>query len=291
MKLCALMPVRNEDWILGLSARVVLRYADHLVVLNHASTDRSAELLGAIADEHPGRVTVLEETDGKWDEMAHRQRMLEAARAAGATHIAITDADEVLTGNIVPMIRDLIENLPPRSIMMLPGYNLRGGIDKYHSNGIWANRWFSFAFQDDPALGWNGDRFHQREPMGAPFVLRRTGTPGNGGIMHLWGANERRLVAKHRAYKITERLRWPDKSIAEIDRLYSLAIHGQPGDRRADWRYTHVLPEWWDPYVDLVKHLDIYAEPWQEAECERLIAQHGADHFAGLDLFRAEVPA
>ncbi len=291
MKLSALCPVRNEDWCLGLSLRVALRHCDSAVVLLHACTDRSAEIVAEVAAEQPGRVTVIEDADGKWAEMQHRQKLIEAARDNGATHVAIVDADEVLTGNLLPIIRGLVEQMPRHTVMQLPGYNLRGGIDRFHANGVWGNRWFSFAFADDPALGWHGDQFHHREPMGAPLVLRRVGTHGNGGIMHLWGANERRLIARHRLYKMTETLRWPAKPVAEIDRMYSLAIHGQPGDEPKYWRYMLVPDEWWAPYTDLAQHLQLDAVPWQEAECERLIAEHGEARFAGLDLFRAEVAA
>ena len=41
MKLICLMPARNEDWIIGLSARAALMWCDELIVMDHASTDRT----------------------------------------------------------------------------------------------------------------------------------------------------------------------------------------------------------------------------------------------------------
>ena len=288
MKLCAILPIRNESWVCGLSLRAALMYCDAAVVLLHACTDDSAAIVSNVAAEHPGRVTVLVDDSDVWAEMPQRQRMLEAARDNGATHIGIIDADEVLTGNLLPIIRGLIEKMYPMRVMQLPGYNLRGGLEKYHANGIWVQRWFSTAFKDDPSLGWSGDRFHHREPMGGASLCRY-GTQHNGGVMHLWGASERRLVARHRAYKLTEALRWPTKPIADIDRMYSLAIHGQPHDRPQDWHYMSVPDAWWEPYARFAQYLDLDAEPWQESYCERLIAEHGEERFKGLDLFRQEV--
>ena len=109
--------------------------------------------------------------------------------------------------------------------------------------------------------------------------------------MHLWGADERRLVAKHALYKMTERLRWPSKPVAEIDHLYSLAIYPEAsvGTRfTCQWRFAETCPTWWEPYRDLVQHLDLAAPPWQEEECQRLLTEHGAERFAGLDLFGVE---
>ena len=284
MKLIATMPVRSEDWILGCSLRAVLRWCDEVVVLNHASTDNSAVIIGEVARENPFRVTLIEDAGEKWDEMPQRQRMLEAARRNQATHIAIVDADEILTGNLLSQIRSDIANLPPGYAIEVPGYNLRGSLTKYHQNGIWGNRWFSLAFADNKRVGWVGDQFHARLPAG--LTRTKPYQQNVGGVMHLWGTSERRLRAKHRLYRITERLRWPSKPAAEIEEMYSWATKGRPAanDTPERWRYNYTHQTWWAPYADIMRHIHSDAEPWQEAECARLIALHGPKKFAGLDL-------
>ena len=294
MKLVGLMPVRNEDWILGLSARVALQWCDALVILLHACTDRSVGIVRELMEEVPGCVQPMA-CDGEWLEMEHRQHMLLTARAEGATHIAMIDADEVLTANLLPTpelirIRGMVNALAPGQMLELPGYNLRGSLDRYHSNGIWGNRWFSLAFRDTPAAHWGGDRFHSRAPAGVKWQTWRPIQQGEGGVMHLWGASERRLRAKSALYKVTERLRWPDKPVAEIDKMYSWAIKGEPGHSSfgtpETWTYASTPIGWW--HKDLIlsrKHLHLDVEPWQEAEVRRLVAEHGREHFAGLDLF------
>ena len=104
--------------------------------------------------------------------------------------------------------------------------------------------------------------------------------------MHLWGASERRLRAKSALYKLTERLRWPDKPVQEIDTMYSWAIHGRPqcNDTPALWQFRDTPKEWWEPYAHLMKHLHLDADPWQEAECQRLLKEHDGIG-KGLDLF------
>src|SRR5512143_2936420 len=113
MKLVGLMPARNEEWIIGLSARVALMWCDELIVLNHASADRTGEIVMEVAQEHPERITVLNEAASVWQEMAHRQRLLEEARRRGASHIALIDADEVLTGNLLESVREVVGALWP----------------------------------------------------------------------------------------------------------------------------------------------------------------------------------
>jgi hypothetical protein len=286
MRLIGMMPCRNEDWVLSLSARAALRWCDALVILNHASTDRTADIISGLCKEFPGRIDSFSVSDGEWREMDQRQALLEFARRFEPTHLAIIDADEVLTGNLLGQIRVAVEALPRGSMLQLPGYNLRGGLDRYHANGIWGQRWFSVAYIDDPRLGWRGDRFHQREPGGA-FALRwmQRFAQGQGGVMHLWGASERRLRAKHAAYKMIETLRWPNKPKAQIEQLYSLAfVPAANRDFEQDWRYADVPAEWWQPYGALRSSVELEAAPWQEEMCRKLLAEHGAERFAGLDL-------
>jgi hypothetical protein len=305
VKLVGLMPVRNEDWSLGFTLRVALKWCDQVCVLLHGCNDGSRDIVFQVAKEcdHTGRVQIIEESAPTWDEMQHRQRLLDLSRACGATHLAIIDADEFLTPNILPDVRDYIKSLARGMMMELPGYNLRecgaGSHDhempgwkrtwRYHTNGVWGLRWFATAFVDGPALHWQGDQFHHREPFGCGWNRWRPLRQGYGGVMHLWGASERRLRAKHALYKITERLRWPSKTNDQIEYVYGPAT--DPNSKLArqlnvsgPWTF-HPMPETWiEPYADLMQYLHVDVEPWQAAEVRSLLETHGREHFAGLDL-------
>lgn len=297
MNLCGMMLCRNEAHQIGFTARVALQWCDQLVILLHACTDTSMNIVMDLAREFNPRVIVVGDDKERWDEMRHRQAMLEMARAAGATHLAIVDCDEVLSANLLRQFKRHSDLGGIGSILQLPGYNLRGSLARYHSNGIWGNRWFSTAFRDDERLGWAGDKFHQREPKyldtAGDLKPYRPILQGQGGVMHLWGASERRLTAHHAWYKVNERLRWPNKPVQEIDRMYNLwrspedsAIeYPQQTDWAKPWTFSDVPASWREPYAHLMKYLDIDTEPWQIAECQRLVQEHGKERFAGLDLF------
>lgn len=275
MKLVGCMAVRNEDWILNLSARVALEWCDELVILLHECVDGSAGIAADVSREHPGRVLVTEVT-GDWQEMQHRQKMLEHARSLGASHIAIIDADEVMTANLVGNARSAALSLKEGQILQMPLFNLRNGTSEYHSDGVWSNRTVSVAFHDHPRLSWSGDQFHAREPQGAP-LSGIVSSDRNGGILHFWGASEARLIAKHALYKMTETLRWPEKPRYQIDDLYNLAFFGR-GE-------TAPVPKAWMAGYEPLSSVDIDHEPWQAKECARLLGIYGADRFDGLDLF------
>ena len=294
MKIVGLMPVRNESWILGLSARAALLWCDDLVIALHACSDESSQIAYQVAIE-TGRV-LTQRFEGEWNEMEHRQVLLDHARAMDASHIAIIDADEILTGALLPSIRGIVESLPVGSILQPSIFTIREtpcAPDRlqFHASGLWANRVASLAFRDDARLGWRGETFHHREPFG--MSLKPWKPREEGGIIHFWGASERRHRAKHALYKCVERLKFPHKRITEIDQYYNQGVYGVKVPnvaRPVPETFRAVPPEWLAPYAHLIQHLHLDAEPWQEAEVRRLIAEHGSGKFAGLDLFGVAGP-
>jgi hypothetical protein len=309
VKLIGLMPVRNEDWVIGLTLRAALDWCDEIVVLDHASTDRTPGIIAEVQKETK-RVSCITWEPGMWQEMAQRQAMLDVARDRGATHIAIVDADEILTGdllveaadeilagNLLDMegtghsrIRRLIADVGakiPGLVVQLPWLALPRSIDRYLTTGIWGpGQQVSVAFKDQPAAHWaarNGYDFHHRNPMGLPPLFVAPLLPKHGGLMHLQFLSERRLRAKQALYQITETLRWPGrKTPAELATMYGRAVYESNPSKHAS---APCPAEWWAPYADLMQHLHVDAEPWQEAACRRLVSTHGVETFKGLDLF------
>ena len=304
MKLIGIMPVRNEGWCLGLTARAALMWCDQIVLWMHACTDRSEDIADQIASEYPKRVEIGGVDDPQWAEMAHRQAMLAAARERGATHIAMIDADEILSGNLRrSALCWFIESTPPGTVLQLPWLALPRTTDRYITSGIWGpGQQVSMAFKDLPAAHWAARRaegydFHHRNPMGIGRNFSAPLKPEQGGLLHLQFLSERRLRAKQALYQATEVLRWPPPRIVEgklcaskaelAERLawmYGRAVYDSHPKRCA----TAAVPlDWWLPYAHLMSYLDLSEDkaPWQETELKRLIAEHGREKFAGLDFF------
>ena len=282
-KITAILPVRNGAWCIGITVRALLLFCDEVVVFNHASTDQTLDILHEIQGEDK-RLVYFSGTDPVWREMAHRQRLLESARERKATHIVTIDDDEVLTGTLLSQIRDLILNIPSGHVMQLPWLQLRGGINRYISTGMWASNRASMAFPDDPRLCWQtqtgGYDHHHRHPMG---LTHKPYFQSKNGLMHCQMASRRRLAAKQFWYLLTERLRWPTrKTAAELNAIYGPTVHTD-GAKDAP-----VPAEWWHGYEHLMQYLDLDAEPWQEQECFRIIRENpgiekGLDHFGVLN--------
>ena len=93
--LICLTPVRNEAWILDRFLRCARLWADHIVVVDHCSTDGSRE----IAREFP-KVTLVEYDETSFDEPERRRLLIETARSLEPDRQRILlalDADEAFT--------------------------------------------------------------------------------------------------------------------------------------------------------------------------------------------------
>ncbi len=293
MKIVAIMPCRNSGWVLGLSARALLQWVDELIVLNHASTDDTPHILGEISTE-TRRLWWFTQPETGWPEMEHRQELLRRARLSGATHIVTVDDDEVLTGNLVPTIRETIAAIPEGHTLQLPWLCLRGDVNTVHADGIWGSAYASVAWQDDPRCHWSsaergGYQYHHRHPMGRALVPQMM-SRRQGGLFHLQMVDDRRLRAKQYLYQLKDRLNpTRERPTAQSVRdYYSPAVYGKSATDPGPVILAEVPPEWWAPYAPLMQHLHLGGEPWQLDECRRVLRENPGIE-VGLDNFGLEM--
>ena len=304
-KLIGVMLVKNEDWILGMSMRAALKWVDELVIVDDRSWDDSLSIIQEISGENPYRVhyslwqpmkevetesrykpgekfmkQIPDNSDPWWNEMDVRQHSLLLARKHGATHVAIIDADEAFTANLLPSVRDRILSLEPGVAIDYPMVPVWGDIDQYRADDcVWSRSQLSVAFADDSSLTWkpagDGYHHHHRLPYGISRVERET-VP-SGGVMHLQFAHRQRLTEKHVHYKLSEVLRWPGrKSIPEINSMYEQALDENGMKLMA-------CPEkWWEGYRK--ERVVLEGKSWYYFEIRKLLKEHGKEKFAGLEL-------
>lgn len=283
MKLVGMMLVRNEEWIIEASVRAAMQWCDAIVIGLHACTDRTHDIVRSLNDgkfEFWG-MQYPESESTQWNEMDLRQYLFAAARKAGGTHFAIIDADEILTADFHPRIRGMVSDLKPGQLLEVPMLSMRT-LDEYQDDAtVWSNRHITLAFADRPDLTWkpgaDGYQHHHRQPHGSRVGVTIARTAGVGGVMHLQFANQRRLLAKHVLYRMVDHLRWPNReSMSDLNRKYDQALQTEKNVLR------RVESQWWEGCHREKITLD--GVPWQEEEIRRLLALHGRERFAGLDL-------
>lgn len=302
MKLVGVMLARNEAWIIGASLRSALEWCDEVVVVDHASTDDTAKIVGEVSGDYPMRVhysrweptkKIVVERDGigheidvvdpdaPFNEMEIRQHSLDLARKFGATHIAIVDADEILSANLHLYVREWFERLQYKQLLELPMLAMRTLHHYQADESVWSSAILTLGFKDHPDLAWkaagDGYEHHHRAPYGitgTPF--RPVASKEYGGVLHLQFANIRRLKAKHVLYRMVDHLRWPlRETVTELNAKYDQALQ-EPK------KVKQIPQDWWD--ISLLRLVNLDDEPWQEWGIAKLLNQHGPAKFAGLDL-------
>jgi len=285
MILTALLKVKNEQWVLPLTLPAMLMVVDNVVVLDHASTDRTPEIIAKYQKSEPERIYPIYHNDPLWKESLILQKLLETGREIGSTHFLLIDADEILTGNILSHVRNWTDKLMPGEAVRFPWLAMWRTLDRYRDDqSIWSDNFKSILFCDSPEVSFkaHGDGYDMHCGItDKDFTIHTPLTEMScGGLMHLQFAAQRRLKAKHAWYKMTEAVRFPGRLTAEQqNKRYGRALD------ETGLRTTAVDPSWWEPYKSLRNNIMFEDESWHAAECRRLWNEYGPERFAGLELW------
>lgn len=208
VKITALLLVRNEVHLLPYTLHAIFQWCDDVILLDHASTDGTADYLRSTSFclSFGRHVLVEREDDPDWREMDFRHRLHTRARMRGATHLALVDADEVPTGNVLPLLRGWATDLPPGHALRLPMVVPWRTPDAFRVDrgSPYGKGVITALVADHPSLEWapaaDGYQHHARAPSG----LRGTHEPyrgaWKGGIFHLQWLWWDRLLWKQRRY-------------------------------------------------------------------------------------------
>lgn len=285
MKLIALMLVRNEAWVLGMSARAALRWCDSLLIFMDRCSDNTDRIVnGLVKDFGAGRVAFQHTEQAEhWREMDIRHQMLEDGRRMGGTHFAMVDADEAVTYNQIANARNWTANLNPGQVLDLPMICPHRGLERYRDDhSDWSRSQLSVSFCDAPHLAWkprNGYQFHQRCPQGSGEHLNPLHRDkAKGGAFHFQWVSWERLISKHRWYVLNERTRWPERhTVDDLNRIYSMSSD------EVGLRTRPIPKEWFGEYETHFIYPD--HRPWYDTESKRMIETAAPGSLDGLNLF------
>ncbi len=108
--LVCLLPVRNAAESIPGYLQSVARFADAVIALDDGSTDDTAELLSAEPLVQELLDNPRRETYAGWDDAANRQRLLDAAVAAGHDWMMFLDADERIDADDAAALRAFVDH-------------------------------------------------------------------------------------------------------------------------------------------------------------------------------------
>lgn len=95
-RIVVITPVKNEEWILDRFLSVTSQFADHIIIADQNSTDRSVEIC-----KQYQKVTLIINPEAQYDEASRQVLLLNAARdlVTGDKIILALDSDEILAAN------------------------------------------------------------------------------------------------------------------------------------------------------------------------------------------------
>lgn len=279
MKLLAIVPVRNEEWILRQNLQVLTRLCDAVFVADQHSTDRTPDICREFARVHYLR------NDAPYPSPENRRHiLLNAARDYDGCNVILTvDADEILTATALtdPGWPMLLDSLQPGDSVLLRWVMLWKHPRRYRDDrSVWADRWVPFLFRDDRQTNYAAGNWHEpRVPQAFTWEARRF-EPVK--VLHYQFVAWERMLSKQSHCRVLELLRSPRASAVAINQQYIIT----KDERRMILR--DVPPDWIEPWLSEGIGLEHFRHPalfWYDIEILRFFAQHGAQRFADLDVW------
>lgn len=222
MKIVALLPVKNELWVLRACLKSLSLFADEIIILDDNSDDDYKDLLSEFSK------LVIIRDDGSCGNIvnmsAKRKRLLDAGRQRRGTHFIWLDADEVFSDNFFGNHVKYINGMIPGQKIMMKWVFLADG-DRYIQKGAFSNIYKDFIVFDDESLEFEDKKLSENRTPGKnvnPLVVR----PEEGVVLHLQNLNKDRNDSKQAWYRCLELIEGK-RSARRINNTYSITINSQ----------------------------------------------------------------
>jgi hypothetical protein len=282
MKIIALVPVRNEAWVLEHSLACWSGFCDVVIVNDQLSTDTTRE----ICRRFP-KVVLLETTStGPADTVARlprqaRWRLLDAARNYdGHNLLWCTDADELTPPTLArTFFEQHAGDFTPRRVVECRFYNLWDSFSRYRKDlSYYGPLWKPMGFVDDRGVDYpRGDVRPLHEPRmpveTSDSAIKASGLP----ILHLQWTMRNRNQMKQAWYRCID---FMDKRMtaAEVNAFYSVTL-------RELYVHTEAVPQPWLADVTL-PNADVDRQPsWHEDEIRGWFDARGIEFFEPLEIW------
>jgi len=279
MKIIAVMPVRNEEWIIERTLRALSCFCDAIIVADQNSTDKTPAILRSYSKVH-----VIENKESFHSNVV-RWKLLEAARQFdGCNLILAFDADEIPASTILAQNNlEMMANLPIGWSVELPWVQLWRNPDQYRNDrSVWSNSWKHFAFKDDRQMKYVKQIVINDHTARIPSdPLKHSCRMPDIPVLHFQFVVFERMLAKQRWYRVIEHIAAARPPV-DINATYIITRD----ERNIVLRGTP--PEWIQGWKDLgidLEHFQTEDLFWYDIEILRFFAQHGTRHFADLDIW------
>ncbi len=277
MKIIALLPFRNEEWILPTYISSMKLIADEIIAVYDDCEDKSIEILKA------NNVIVMRNKNWEANATAEdsRKQLLEIGRKRGGTHFICLDADEVFSSSFIPKARGIINCLVPGQKLLMPWLYLWNGTESYRKETIGFTAGLKdFAFCDDQEMDYDDKIIHgSRTPSNNIICIKDKviDNINDASVLHFHFVNYEFAVYKSIYYMCFELIQTP-KRLHYINKGYACVFNENPQCERTDpnWFKGLVLPD----LFQLNNKILVYI-----SEIYQLFDQKGIEYFELLQIW------
>jgi glycosyltransferase involved in cell wall biosynthesis len=276
MKIIALLPFKNEEWVLQEYIHSVKKITDTIIAYDDMSTDRGRDLL-----EKAGAILITENYKEKsgWAEHSIRERLLREGRSLGGTHFICLDADEIFSNNFYHLGKEFITSLQPGQSLWLDWVNVYRDTEHERIDTVYKKISKSFIFCDDR---------NSQFPYAFLGVSRTPGDPLNrivipreqGSVIHFQFLNTKRSTMKRNWYMCSELIKAtrsprrinttyfiqkdrediPVKILTDVSAFEIVNRSITQYDPSGDWRFKEILTWFDDHTIEFFEPLDIWED-------------------------------
>lgn len=267
-KIIVITPVKNEEWILDRFLQVTTQFADHVIIADQLSTDRSPEICRQYS-----KVTLIENNSKKYDESQRQLLLIQKARelVPGQKILLALDADEIMAANAPTTVSwQTMLAAKPGTIFYFQKQDLYPTPEHY----ITYQQFFPLGYMDDSAEHVPKKIHSTRIPT--PDTSQRLYFSEIKILHYTWTRPECEL-AKKRMYSLIENIS-KTKNLAQRRQAYSVKNTYMKSNKKLLATPTEWFKKWEDLGIDMrtITHYKYY---WQDIEVLRLFCEHGTRRF------------
>lgn len=278
MKLIALIPFKNEEWILPTCLSSLNGVCDQIICIDDGSSDNSrhiAESYGSMVYDNDKLTNV------GWSEHHIRQNLLRLGREAGGTHFICLDADESITAPLRDNIRSLIREMRPGQKLSLQWLAMWKNTTAFRDDqSVWSKNFKDFVVCDDGSVSHDYNWMHVGRTPGPNNNQTLISVPTEiGAIMHFQFSNWQNFQIKQCYYRCAELIHKPgtERSINEMYRI-TLDDNVMNMSKVPDcWYSNQTLPA-----------IDSARVDWRFERIKTYFAEYGAEYFRNLEIWHLD---